>query len=167
MLARKVGADRPRLWAAGRAFVLETPRRRRVSKPSSRPLLSLREAKDEDHSRATRLPPFIAAAMMLVSFTEESSMTERKYPPQRPAHTIRRGSVEVSLWKWSDGCEIRYELTVNRFYAAGEKQPRYPERFRADHIPEVCAAIDEAASWVQDRGERLAQVRKLFRPQLA
>lgn len=90
-------------------------------------------------------------------------MSEIKHAPQRPVHVVRGGSVEVSVWKWCDGRETRFELAVNRAYSEGEKKARYPERFRADHITDLRDAMEEAASWIRVREEKLTEFRKTFK----
>jgi hypothetical protein len=82
--------------------------------------------------------------------TSNASRTEK--PANRPAHTIRYGSVRAAIWRnmVDNGNASRpfYCVTFSRSYRDAENAWRESDSFGSDDLLLLAKAADEAHTWI-------------------
>lgn len=72
---------------------------------------------------------------------------------QKPAHTIRFGSIKAAIWANQKGENgTRYNVTVSRLYKDG-KDWKHSDSFSRDDLPLVGKVLDLAHTWIFEQAK--------------
>jgi hypothetical protein len=66
---------------------------------------------------------------------------------QKPAHTIRLGSIKAAIWKNETESGPRFNVTIARLYKDGDTW-KQTESFGRDELPLVEKVSDLALAWI-------------------
>lgn len=80
--------------------------------------------------------------------------------PKKPAHKLRAGGIEVSIWKNEGANGVWYSITLRRSYKQDEEW-KESDSYAEDDLLRLAKLIDEADSWIaaqrqQQRAQKVA-----------
>lgn len=68
-------------------------------------------------------------------------------PPHKPAHTIRSGGIEVTVWRNNGEKAPWYSVTMKRTYKKGEEW-KQTDSYAGDDLLLLSKLLDQAHSWI-------------------
>lgn len=71
----------------------------------------------------------------------------------KPAHKIRRGLIQVRVWRRRTKSGLRHTVTVTRLFKNGDVW-KESMRFGRDDIPLVRLLLDQAFVWIHQQSVR-------------
>lgn len=74
-------------------------------------------------------------------------MTENAKPAQKPAHKIRSGVIEVTIWRNKGEKGAFHSVTMSRSYKKGDTW-KQTDSFPADDLLLLAKLLDQAHSWI-------------------
>ena len=66
---------------------------------------------------------------------------------EKPAHKIRKGAIEVAIWRREGEKGPFYNVTMSRSYKQGEEW-KHADSFGADDLLLLAKLLDQAHSWI-------------------
>jgi hypothetical protein len=67
---------------------------------------------------------------------------------QKPAHTIRRNTVCVSIWKHENPKGVNFSISLERRYQNRAGEWKSTKGFFRQDVQHVTAALQEAEAWI-------------------
>ena len=78
----------------------------------------------------------------------------------KPAHKIRFGVLQVTIWKNSGEKGTWYSVIPARSYKAGDDAWKETESLNADDLLPMAKLLDQAHSWIMTQQQADAKARK-------
>lgn len=75
-------------------------------------------------------------------------------PKTRPVHELRLGRIRAAIWENDTENGARHRVTVTRIYKDGQ-QWKDSNSFGRDDLPLVAKLVDQAHSWIFEKGAPL------------
>jgi hypothetical protein len=80
--------------------------------------------------------------------------------PQQPAHRIRRGVLQVTIWRNSSEKGTWYSVIPSRGYKQGDDAWRETDSLNADDLLPMAKLLDLADTWIMHQQHADAKGRK-------
>ena len=77
-----------------------------------------------------------------------------------PAHNIRNGVLQVTIWKNTSDRGTWYSVSISRSYKKGDDAWKRSETLNADDLLPMAKLLDEAHSWIVQQMANDARLRK-------
>jgi hypothetical protein len=86
---------------------------------------------------------------------------KEKQTMSTPAHKIRNGVLQVTIWRNTSDRGIWYSAEPSRSYKKGDDAWKRSETLNADDLLPMAKLLDEAHSWIVQQMANDARLRKL------
>jgi hypothetical protein len=73
--------------------------------------------------------------------------------PRQPVHEVRRGFIQVRIWRKRTRSGLRHTVAVSRLFRNGDVW-KESARFGRDDIPLLRLVLDEAYTWIYRQSQR-------------
>ena len=73
--------------------------------------------------------------------------------PRQPVHEVRRGFIQVRIWRKRTRSGLRHTVAVSRLFRNGDVW-KESARFGGDDIPLLRLVLDEAYTWIYRQSQR-------------
>ena len=78
----------------------------------------------------------------------------------QPAYKIRRGVLQVTIWRHSDGDRTWYSANISRGYKKGDDAWKETDSLNEDDLLPMAKLFDLADTWIMHQKQADAKARK-------